>query len=57
MKMKNYNDTIGNRTRNIPACSATACPLYIIVSNIYMVTSLTARNVDNFKFEVTVVCS
>ena len=24
--MKNYNDTIGNRTRNIPACSAVPQP-------------------------------
>jgi hypothetical protein len=25
--MKNANDTIGNRTRDLPACSATAPPI------------------------------
>jgi hypothetical protein len=24
--MKNASDTIGSRTRDLPACSATACP-------------------------------
>ena len=26
--MKNSNDTIGNRTRNLPTCSAVLCDLY-----------------------------
>ena len=26
MSMKNFNDTIGNRTRNIPACNAVSQP-------------------------------
>jgi hypothetical protein len=30
MSMKNSNDTIGNRTLDLPACSATACPRLMV---------------------------
>ena len=33
MSMKNFNDTIGNQTRGLSICSATACPrlsMYLI---------------------------
>ena len=30
MSMKNSNDTIGNRNRDLPACSPTACPRLMV---------------------------
>jgi len=45
MSMKNANEAIGNRTRDLPACSAVpqptvppaACPLYVFQSTIFCV--------------------
>jgi hypothetical protein len=34
MSMKKFNDTIGNRTRDLPACSATAPPRAPSISSI-----------------------
>jgi hypothetical protein len=42
--MKNSNDTIGNRSRNLPVCSAVPQPL----SNRVPLTSTTLNNISNF---------
>jgi len=34
--MKNSNDTIGNRTRDLPACSAVPQPTYMLMRGDYL---------------------
>jgi hypothetical protein len=35
-QLKNHNDLIGNRTRDIPACSAVPQPITLKISQVYI---------------------
>jgi hypothetical protein len=45
MSMKNSNDTFGNRTRDLPTCSAVPQPTAPPRATIYIVTSVIYTNI------------
>jgi hypothetical protein len=60
MSIKNSNDTIGNRTRDLPACSAMfielVYPSFLILPNIYfrlrIGKAVRSIAIDDFNFKI-----
>jgi hypothetical protein len=51
MPMKNSNDTIGNRSRDLPVCSAVPQPLrHRVPLSIFVVVKNRRENLEPFQF-------